>query len=82
MPQSTFDVVVEYGQDEFDPAVDGKILLAAERKSDYSGCGLREGMTRDIGFCCTTSQEAIDLRQKILDCYEGWPEINVCVKER
>ena len=78
----TFDVICEYSGGEWDPEVDRRIRASAGRKSDYSGCGTREGMSRDIGWICKTSPEAIALRRKIMSSYEGWPPINVCVKER
>ena len=77
-----FDVVVEYDAAEVHGDADERIRAAAGRESHYSGCGLREGMTRDIGWSLETSEEAIALRQRILANYEGYPPINVCVKER
>ena len=75
-----FRVVVQYPADEYDAAIDERIETCVDRDSDFTGCGLVDGATRDIGWDCKTAEEAEEIADAVRDGYEGWPQVEVEVR--
>ncbi len=87
-----FEVIVEYKKhdprnfdtgDSFADAVlatDGTIEAAAGRQADFIGKDDDAYGLHDLGWRVRTAGEAIALRRRIIDKYNGEPEINVRVR--
>lgn len=82
MSDQKWHVLVEYPGDKYDAAVDERIIGCMDRNPDFTGCGLREGATRDLGWCCNNRTQAEAIADVIEDGYEGWPPITIHIKNQ
>lgn len=64
---TTFEIICHYTPDpERLCHLDAQITAAVGFKSSFSGQGMREGATRDIGFQTDFFDIAVDARQRVL----------------
>ena len=65
---TTFEIITHYTPEPGNPChLDDRITKAVGFPSSFSGCGMREGATRDLGFQTNSFAEACEARLRALN---------------